>query len=196
MPTDNPKRALRAAARARRAAAHAAFGARIGPVLAANFFQAFSFPPSVLVAGYAPMNTEADVAPLMAALAARGHATALPAMTGRGAALAFRAWHPGAPLVPGIAGIAEPPEDAPEIVPELVLVPLLAYDAAGHRLGYGGGYYDRTIAALRARGSVRAVGIAFSAQAVDSLPGAAHDQRLDAVLTELGVTRFDGKAVP
>ncbi len=190
---DDPKRDLRAAARARRDAAHAVFGARIGPVLTANFMAAFSLGASDSVAGYATVNNEVDVVPLLAALAARGHATALPAVAARGQPLVFRSWRPGDALIPGYMNIPEPAPEAPEIVPAVVLVPLLAYDVTGHRLGYGGGYYDRTLAALRASGAVRAIGVAFSAQAVDSLPGAAHDQRLDAVITELGVTRF-GKA--
>lgn len=186
----DPKRALREQARARRKEAFEVFGARIGPVLTANFMHAFSLPPGVTVAGYVPTNSEVDVRPLMQALGERGHPLALPAVTSEGAPLTFRAWQPDDPLVPGFKQIPEPSPDAALVTPDVVLVPLLAYDSAGHRLGYGGGYYDRTLARLRADGDVFAIGIAFSAQAVDSLPGSPHDQKLNAVLTEQGLTRF------
>jgi 5-formyltetrahydrofolate cyclo-ligase len=194
-PTPDPAKAeRRVAARARRRAAHAAFGARIGPILTANFMAAFSLAPRAVVAGYNPINDEADVVPLMTALGQRGHPLCLPAVVTRDAPLAFRAWSPGAALVPGPMGILEPPAAAAVLRPEVVLVPLLAFDGSGHRLGYGGGYYDRTLAALRAGGRVLVVGVAYSAQEVDSLPGTEHDQRLDAVLTELGIVRFARKA--
>jgi 5-formyltetrahydrofolate cyclo-ligase len=90
-------------------------------------------------------------------------------------------------------GILEPPADAATLRPDVVLVPLLAFDGSGHRLGYGGGYYDRTLARLRADGPLLVVGVAYSAQEVDRLPGTEHDQRVDAVLTELGIVRFAGK---
>jgi 5-formyltetrahydrofolate cyclo-ligase len=222
-PTPDPAKAeRRVAARARRRAAHAAFGARIGPILTANFMAAFSLAPRAVVAGYNPINDEADVVPLMTALGQRGHALCLPAVVARDAPLAFRAWSPGAALVPGPMGILEPPADAAPsaakrekggsaaapsaakrekggsaaatLRPDVVLVPLLAFDGSGHRLGYGGGYYDRTLAQLRAEGPLLVIGVAYSAQEVDSLPGAEHDQRLDAALTERGIVRFARKA--
>jgi 5-formyltetrahydrofolate cyclo-ligase len=190
---DPAKAEQRIAARARRRAANAAFGARIGPILTANFMAAFSLAPKAAVAGYNPINDEADIAPLMAALGQRGHPLCLPAVVARDAPLAFRAWSPGAALVPGPMGILEPPADAATLRPDVVLVPLLAFDGSGHRLGYGGGYYDRTLARLRADGPLLVVGVAYSAQEVDRLPGTEHDQRVDAVLTELGIVRFAGK---
>ncbi len=186
---------MRIAARARRQEACEQFGARIGPVLTANFMAAFSLPPSAIVAGYSPMKGEADVMPLLSALARRGHRLCLPAVTGKTEPLAFRAWQPGEALPAGYQGIPEPVAGAERLRPDVVLVPLLAFDSSGHRLGYGGGFYDRTLAALRAEGSVSAVGIAFSAQKVDRIPGSNHDQRLDAVLTELGIVRFARKGV-
>ncbi len=191
IPGDKP--VLRAAARARRSAAAALFGARIGPILMANFMAAFSLPPRAVVAGYSTMRDEADAGPLLAALASRGHALCLPVVEAPAAALGFRQWAPGDALVPGYQGIGEPAAGAAVAHPDVVLVPLLAFDRGGHRLGYGGGFYDRTLARLREAGSVLAIGIAFSAQQVDRLPGADHDQRLDAVLTEQGVIRFEKK---
>lgn len=192
-PGSGDKPSLRTAARARRAGAAALFGARIGPILTANFMAAFSLPPRAVVAGYSPMRDEADIGPLLAALAARGHALCLPVVEAMAAPLGFRQWAPGDALAPGYQGIAEPAAGAAVAHPDVVLVPLLAFDRGGHRLGYGGGFYDRTLAGLRAAGSVLVVGIAFSAQQVDRLPGADHDQRLDAVLTEQGVIRFPKK---
>lgn len=190
---DPDKASLRAEARARRGRAFALFGPRIGPVLRANFMQAFSLPPDATVGGYHAIGEEADIDPLLTALHQRGHATGLPRVAAPGAPLAFHAWAPGDDLVRGYRDIPEPaPETAP-IEPHVLLVPMLAYDATGHRLGYGGGFYDRTLEALRKARPVLAIGIAYSAQRVDSLPGAAHDQRLDAVLTELGVERFAKK---
>ena len=87
---------------------------------------------------------------------------------------------------------AEIPEEGPWVEPDVLIVPLLAFDARGYRLGYGGGFYDRTLAGLRARHGVLAVGFAFAAQEVDVVPVDGFDQRLDAVVTEQGVRRFDG----
>jgi 5-formyltetrahydrofolate cyclo-ligase len=129
---------------------------------------------------------------LLTALATRGHPLCLPAVEAADAPLCFRAWAPGDALVAGYQDIPEPVPTVPVCTPVVLLVPLLAFDAVGHRLGYGGGFYDRTLAALRAGGPVQAIGIAYAAQAVDSLPGTDHDQRLNAVLTEQGVTRFEG----
>jgi 5-formyltetrahydrofolate cyclo-ligase len=190
---DPAKAEERIAARARRRAAYDAFGPRIGPILTANFMAAFSLPPRAVAAGYNPINEEADIVPLMTALAQRGHPLCLPAVVARDAPLAFRAWAPGAALVPGPMGILEPPTDAATLRPDVVLVPLLAFDGSGHRLGYGGGYYDRTLAKLRTEGPLLVVGVAYSAQKVDRLLGTDHDQRVDAVLTELGIVRFARK---
>lgn len=195
LPENLSKQEMRIAARARRQDACDLFGARIGPVLTANLMAAFSLPPAAVIAGYSPMKGEADIMPLLTALAQRGHRLCLPAVTGKMEPLAFRAWKPGDSLPPGYQGIPEPPPASERLRPDVVLVPLLAYDPSGHRLGYGGGFYDRTLAALRADGSLSTIGIAFSAQEVDRIPGTDHDQRLDAVLTELGVVRFGRRGV-
>jgi 5-formyltetrahydrofolate cyclo-ligase len=194
LPADDPKAALREEARARRREAFVRFGARIGPVLAANFLARFSLAPGERIGGYWPIGEEADIRPLMTALAERGHRVALPAVVRPGLPLRFLAWRPGDALRPGFRGIPEPEPGAGEIVPEVVLVPLLAFDRTGARLGYGGGYFDRTLAALRAGGGITAIGIAYSAQEVDSLPGRDHDQRLDWIVTELGTRRLSGDA--
>jgi 5-formyltetrahydrofolate cyclo-ligase len=144
--------------------------------------------PGAIVAGYFPFRDEADPRALMAALSAKGHPLALPVVE-QGKPLSFRAWKMGDAMHANTNayGIPEPAATAPEITPVLILVPLLAFDAEGHRLGYGGGYYDRTLDALK---SARAIGIAYAGQEVPLLPREAHDHPLDAVITEAGLRRF------
>jgi 5-formyltetrahydrofolate cyclo-ligase len=184
------KRALRALAGERRRAARAA-DAFAGETVARNFLDAIlpACPPGCAVSGYWPMDAELDVRPLLAALHDRGHDCCLPVVTGRDRPLLFRAWSPGGRLVPAAFGTMVPADDAPEIVPRVVLAPLLAFDDRGYRLGWGGGHYDRTLAALRAGAApVLAVGVGFAAQRIGRVPAGPHDQRLDWVVTERGAT--------
>jgi 5-formyltetrahydrofolate cyclo-ligase len=126
----------------------------------------------------------------MQALAGLGAKLALPAISARGQSLKFRAWHVGDRLMSGPLGILEPSPAAAEIIPDIVLVPLAAFDRAGHRIGYGAGHYDRTLAQLRKSRAVTAIGIAFAAQEVASVPALQHDVALDYVLTETKVFDF------
>lgn len=144
------------------------------------------------VAGYMPMRSEIDPRLLMDRLAARGSVLCLPDVVAEGTPLAFRRWMPEDPLDKGRYGISVPVPDAEELVPDLVLVPMLAFDREGHRLGYGGGYYDRTIAGLRERGDVLAVGLAFSGQVRDDLPVGPHDMHLDWIVTESAALPVSG----
>ena len=137
------------------------------------------------VAGYVPIRSEIDPMPLLAACAKAGCATCLPTTPKAGEALIFRAWQIGAPLVAGLYGTSEPPQDAPIRTPNLLLVPLLAFDEAGYRLGYGGGFYDRSLAGLRPHGVV-AIGIAYAGQEIPQVPRESHDAPLDGILTESG----------
>lgn len=181
------KQALRRAARDARAVAHAAETEAPRRVAAhvLALADALDRPPGI-ASGYLPVRSELDPLPAMAALAGLGWRLALPVVAGPGLPLAFHAWAPGEATVPAGFGLEVPAVDA-EVVPDLLLVPMLAFDARGHRLGYGGGFYDRTIAALRARnGAVRAIGIAFAAQEVPLLPDSETDMRLDAIVTETG----------
>lgn len=148
--------------------------------------------PAGVVAGYWPFRSEIDPRPLMARFARAGWRLALPATPAKGgdAPLTFRLWRPGDAMAPHPFGMAEPPPTAETVRPDLLLVPLLGFDAAGHRLGYGAGYYDRTLAALRATGPVRAIGLAFAGQAVERLPTGPHDQPLQAILTERAFIEF------
>ncbi len=139
-----------------------------------------------------PLKTEINPLPLMRKLSERGAQLALPAIAGRGKPLIMRAFAFGDELASGQWGIREPKPDAPEVAPDILLVPLLAFDRSGHRIGYGAGYYDMTIMKLRAMKPVLAVGIAFAAQEIEQVPVTARDARLDLVLTERDVIDLRG----
>jgi 5-formyltetrahydrofolate cyclo-ligase len=179
-----PRKAdLRKAALARRDALPAPERAAAAETVAERPFPV-ALTPGVIVSGYSPMRSEFNPVPLMRRLADAGARLALPAVAGRGRPLIMRAWSFGAPLAAGVWGIREPPPEAPEVDPDIVLVPLAAFDRQGHRIGYGAGYYDLTITLLRARKAVTAVGLAFAAQEIDAVPVTPRDARLDLVLTE------------
>jgi 5-formyltetrahydrofolate cyclo-ligase len=152
--------------------------------------EALALAPGAVVAGYAAFRDEADPAALMAALAAKGHPLALPRIAAKRAPLVFHRWRQGEPLGAHQFGMAEPDPAAATVTPDVLLVPLLAFDAQGWRLGYGGGFYDCTLAKLRAAKTIFAVGLAFTGQEIAAVSHDAHDQRLDAILTENGLTRF------
>ena len=140
--------------------------------------------PGTVVAGYSPIRSEINPAPLMQELAARGMRLALPVIAARDSPLGFRLWAPGAELLRGPLGILEPSPDTAEIVPDIVLVPLAAFDRLGHRIGYGAGHYDRTLARLRDSRKIIAIGLAFAVQEIETIPALPHDVALDYVLTE------------
>ncbi|NJM30016.1 MAG: 5-formyltetrahydrofolate cyclo-ligase [Rhizobiales bacterium] len=176
------KKQFRAEAQANRVAAFEADQGRAGEILAVR-----GLPPTVSgrsISGFAPYQSEISVMPLLTALAKAGWITALPVVIAKNQPLVFRAWLPGSETVPGIWNIPVPPPTSSEVAPDVLLVPLLAFDREGYRLGYGGGFYDRTLAKLRAIKSVTAIGIAYAAQEVPSVPHDAHDQRLDWIMTE------------
>jgi 5-formyltetrahydrofolate cyclo-ligase len=188
--SDIPSKAeLRAAALAardalssdRRAAAALAVAARGLPVEIAR---------GAIVSGYSPIRSELDPLPLMRALAAQGARLALPAVTARGKSLVFRAWSAGDRLMQGPLGIPEPSPAASEVIPDIMLVPLAAFDRSGHRIGYGAGHYDYTLAHLRKVKPVTAIGLAFGAQEIDAVPALQHDVALDYVLTEIQTFDF------
>ncbi|WP_028033621.1 5-formyltetrahydrofolate cyclo-ligase [Chelativorans sp. J32] len=146
--------------------------------------------PGTVVSGFWPMRSEVDVRPLMAALRDGGARLCLPAILDK-TTIVFRELLRGAPLVDMGFGTQGPGEDAAELEPELMLVPLAAFDARGHRIGYGAGYYDRAIERLRQRGRApNLIGIAFDCQEVPEVPNEAHDIALPEILTESGLRRF------
>lgn len=153
----------------------------------------FALQPGAVVAGYVAIRSELNPAPLMLRLAAAGARLALPAITARGHALTFRAFAPDDRLVMGSLGIPEPSPAAAELIPNVMLVPLAAFDRAGHRIGYGGGYYDYTFSHLRKAHHVIGVGLGFAIQETAAVPALAHDAALDYVLTERETFDFRSK---
>lgn len=144
----------------------------------------FALEPGQVVSGYAPIRNELDPVPLMRVLAAKGARLALPVILARGHSLSFREWSPGDRLTLGSLGIPEPSPVAAELVPDVMLVPLAAFDRTGHRIGYGGGYYDYTFSHLRKTHHLIGVGLGFAVQETEAIPALAHDAALDYVLTE------------
>jgi 5-formyltetrahydrofolate cyclo-ligase len=190
-PGDVSKADLRGAVLARRDAMPADDRAAAAAAVADRPFP-LPLSPGMVVSGYSPLRSEINPLPLMRRLAELGTRLALPVVTRRGLPLVFRGFAFGDPLSPGVWGIREPPPDAPEVLPDLLIVPLAAFDRRGHRIGYGAGYYDRSLAALRALKPVVAAGLAFSGQEIPSVPATARDERLDLVLTEREVIDLRG----
>jgi 5-formyltetrahydrofolate cyclo-ligase len=150
--------------------------------------------PGIIISGYSPIRSEIDPLPLMRSLAEKGARLALPAVLARGKALAFRVWSPKDRLMLGPLGILEPSPGAAEVIPDIMLVPLAAFDCLGHRIGYGAGHYDHTLAQLRKMKikPIAAIGLAFAAQEIDAVPALSHDVALDYVLTEKRTFDFRG----
>ena len=144
----------------------------------------FEMAPGAIVSGYSPIRSELDPVPLMQKLAGQGAKLALPAVLARGKSLMFRAWSPGDRLTMGPLGILEPSPAMAELIPDIMLVPLAAFDCLGHRIGYGAGHYDFTLAHLRKLKPIIAIGLGFAAQEIKIVPALAHDVALDYVLTE------------
>ena len=185
------KAALRGEARARRDALPADVRKAAAEAIAARPFP-LAVTPGTIVSGFMPLKSEINPLPLMRKLAGQGARLALPVVVGRGKPLVMREWVFGEPLVAGVWGIREPKPEAAVVDPDILLVPLLAFDRAGHRIGYGAGYYDLTLAQLRARKPVIAAGLAFAAQEVATIPATPRDARLDLVLTEREVLDLRG----
>ncbi|WP_315726615.1 MULTISPECIES: 5-formyltetrahydrofolate cyclo-ligase [unclassified Bradyrhizobium] len=177
------KQQLRAAALAARDALSEEARSAAAQAIAARGLP-FALEAGTVVSGYAPIRNELDPMPLMLALAAQGARLALPVILARGHSLSFRAWSPGDRLTLGALGIPEPSPVAAELVPQVMLVPLAAFDRTGHRIGYGGGYYDYTFSHLRKAHHVTGVGLGFAVQETEAIPALAHDAALDYVLTE------------
>lgn len=180
---------LRTSALARRAALPGANREAAARALAGHVFP-MPITPGTIVAGYSPIRSEIDPVLLMRALAGQGARLALPAIIARDQPLMFRLWSADEGLVPGALGILEPPAEAPQLMPDIVLVPLAAFDRAGHRIGYGAGHYDRTFAQLRAVKPFTAIGLAFDTQEIEAIPMQPHDVALDFVLTETRMIEF------
>jgi 5-formyltetrahydrofolate cyclo-ligase len=189
LPTERSKADLRTAALAKRDALSDKKRDAAAKAVATRGLP-FAITPGIIVSGYSPIRSEIDPAPLMRMLAARGARLALPAVMARGKSLAFRAWSPDDRLMLGPLGILEPSPAAAELVPDIMLVPLAAFDRLGHRIGYGAGHYDYTLAHLRKMKAITAIGLAFAAQEIEAVPALSHDVALDYVLTETAAFDF------
>lgn len=183
------KQRLRAAALAARHAAFEAHGKDASRRLAAHGLDFLSLKSGDIVSGFAAIRDEIDPSALMLWLHEEGFSLALPVMVGKKQPLLMRSWAPGDAMASAAWGIAEPLDDKPSVEPDVVLVPLLAFDKRGNRLGYGGGFYDRTLADLRRKKPLIAVGLAYDELKVDEVPTESYDQRLDWVLTPSGPQR-------
>ena len=181
----------RLAAERRSALAARESPASAGARAAENLLAEMAVRAEAVVSAFWPMGDEIDPRPLIRRLHDGGVSICLPVVVARGAALMFRRWTPATRFVPGGFKTMVPSPDEPELVPSFLIVPLLAFDAEGYRLGYGGGFYDRTLAKLRAGGAaVAAVGFAYAGQEVESVPHADYDQRIDRLASEQGLRRF------
>jgi 5-formyltetrahydrofolate cyclo-ligase len=164
-----------------------------GDALAGRLVDAGIVPPGAIVSGYWPLDGEMDVRPALTALHGLGHVIGLPVVVAKNTPLLFRRWQPGMVLQPGPFRVLTPPDDSPEVQPRVLLVPLLAFDRLGYRLGYGGGFYDRTLAKLRASGHVLGIGIAFACQEVAEVPRGPRDHPIDFVATESEIITIENK---
>jgi len=181
------KAAARKIASGNRLKAHEQFKASAPMLLASLGFPATAKEGFNIVSAFHPVRSEIDTRPLLKRLTGEGWTTCLPVVIAEGQPLKFRTWLHGDEMVPGFMSIEEPHERAVEVEPDVLMVPMLAFDRKGYRLGYGGGFYDRTLKLLRAKKKIIAIGAAYAAQEVDHVPHADHDQPLDFVMTERGV---------
>ncbi len=182
-PTIDPKGALRREALARRQAEFKVRGEEAAQEMTGRLRE-LGFDRGKTIAGYWPLGDEIDCRPALSGLAEMGHQIVLPVVAGQGQVLIFRSWAHGDELEGGPFGTSHPGAKAPVKTPHVILLPLIAFDKTGHRLGYGAGFYDRTLAALRTQGEVLAVGVAYDAQEIERVPAGPHDQPMDAVVTD------------
>ncbi|WP_371347584.1 5-formyltetrahydrofolate cyclo-ligase [Ancylobacter sp. IITR112] len=187
------KASLRTVALARRAALEPSVRAEAAEAAAAHAMDWLGEVSGEVVSVFAPIGGEIDTAALVRRLRAAGAQVALPIVREIGKPLLFRLWEPGVALTPsagpGRISIPAPPEEAPAVSPDVLVVPLAGFDARGNRLGYGAGFYDRTLSLLRRAKRIEALGYAFAVQELPAVPAEAHDERLDAIATDEGVVR-------
>ncbi len=189
------KEAIRKQALDRRAALKADVP-ELSRALARKFVELVPIPTGAVVSAYFAIGDEADPAPLIEALRARGHKIVLPRVAGRGKPLNFHLWEEGAQLVPGGFGLSEPARDWPLLDPDVLAVPLLGFDRQGYRIGYGAGFYDRTLQRLRAMKPIVAASYCFSVQEFAAIPHDENDQKLDWIVTEKDAARVSLQTKP
>jgi 5-formyltetrahydrofolate cyclo-ligase len=188
---EEAKAALRLKARAARAALLDSTRPDAARIAAAHFADAVKPAPGQSIAGYWRIKDEMDCQPILIRLMDEGRPVCLPVVTGDEEPLEFRLWEDGTPLYEAGFGTLAPSDLAPKVTPDIIITPLLGFDARGTRLGYGGGYYDRTLERLSTKPLL--VGLAFAAQEMDEIPHEAHDVPLDMVITETGIRRFGNR---
>ena len=186
----NTKLKLREDALRQRAAAHVRQKDGAGETVRGLGLGLIGQLPGSIVSGYFPIRDELDTIPLLSGVINSGRRVALPVIAAKATPLIFRSWQPGDALEPKPFGLQEPLLGAPELLPEILLVPLSAFDSAGYRIGYGGGFYDRTLELYRSTRKVTAIGVAYDEQEVPSFQHEPHDQRLDFLITPTGVRKF------
>lgn len=186
------KAVLRTEAKDRRAVAFARHGTSATTELARQGLGFAGVKQGAIISGFSAIQDEIDPSLLMLKMHDRGHRLALPTMQGKGKPLVFRSYEPGDAVKETMWGIAEPLDSAPVVEPDVLLVPLLAFDTRGYRLGYGGGFYDRTLKRLRAIKPITAIGVAYEEQRVAAVPHLDYDELLDWVLTPSGPLRCAG----
>ncbi len=190
------KRELRVHAAAARQRAHAKDAdLHAARAVSAHFLAHIKMPPGAVIGGYWPIGTELDVRPLLIDLHKRDYVCGLPVVRKR-QPLEFHRWKPDDPLVRGVFDIHVPDHHTPVVDPDVLLVPLLAFDEHGMRVGYGGGYYDRTIPAIRKRKPLLTVGVGYALQEVLRVPTDRYDQRLDWIVTEVSARQFERRRFP
>jgi 5-formyltetrahydrofolate cyclo-ligase len=187
------KRQMRVAAKAARTAAFGVHGSAGADAIATCGLGFAGIADTAIVSGFHAIGDEIDPRPLLERLSQAGHQICLPVIVEKGRPLLFRSWMPTEETREGVWGIREPLESAPSVEPDVLLVPLLAFDGHGFRLGYGGGFYDRTLHRLRSMKTVTAIGLAFGEQRLDAVPHNEHDQALDWILTPEGPLRCTGR---
>jgi len=188
------KSEMRIVAQTMRDAAHQ--GATARAALTQTISDGIGIPKTATLSGYWPIGSEIDVMPTLLAHANLGGTIALPVVVEAGAPLVFREWRAGDAMDKGPFGIAEPKSTAAVVLPDVLLTPMLAFDRAGYRLGYGGGFYDRTLRSLRAIKSIMAIGVAYGAQEVPETPREPTDERLDWIATDREAFKVDAAADP
>jgi 5-formyltetrahydrofolate cyclo-ligase len=188
--TIETKKQARTAASAVRKLAHAELSETAPLLLAGHKFPIQAKIGQQIISGFYPYQTEIDTRPLLGKLAGEGWTTCLPIVLGEGLPLEFRKWLPGEPTIAGVWGIPRPPDTAIELEPDVLIIPLLAFDRKGFRLGYGGGFYDRTLEKLRTRKKIVAIGVGYAAQEIAEIPVGPHDQPLDYVMTEREILKL------
>lgn len=186
---EEAKAALRLRARSARAAILNSTRSAAASAVSENFFKSVPLKTTDIVAGYWRIKDEMDVQPILIRLMDSFQPVCLPVVLGEDMPLELRLWEQGTPLYEAGFGTLAPSELAPQVEPDVILMPLLGFDARGTRLGYGGGYYDRTLEKLTKR--PRLIGVAFAAQEIDAIPRESHDVPLDVIITEQGARTFE-----